>query len=94
MGIHGDLFPSRLVMLDPVLSKITQSKTKKLNWKTLIEKILSLMGNNYEVRKCDILVSTGRGRIPSVDIVTRLRSSNKKVLFFSQIDFLPQPVMI
>ncbi|XP_073994486.1 eukaryotic translation initiation factor 2D isoform X2 [Rhodnius prolixus] len=75
-----------LVMLDPVLSKITQSKTKKLNWKTLIEKILSLMGNNYEVRKCDILVSTGRGRIPSVDIVTRLRSSNKKVTIIDNLE--------
>uniref|UniRef100_A0A0V0GAF2 Eukaryotic translation initiation factor 2D n=1 Tax=Triatoma dimidiata TaxID=72491 RepID=A0A0V0GAF2_TRIDM len=75
-----------LVVLDPVLSKVTQAKPGKLDWKTLVEKILSLMGNCYEVRKNDSIISSGKGRIPNIEIVTRIRSGNKKVTIVDNLE--------
>uniref|UniRef100_A0A023F768 Eukaryotic translation initiation factor 2D n=1 Tax=Triatoma infestans TaxID=30076 RepID=A0A023F768_TRIIF len=75
-----------LVVLDPILSRVTQAKTAKLDWKTLIDKILSLMGNCYEVRKNDSIISSGKGRIPNIEIATRIRSGNKKVTIVDNLE--------
>jgi len=82
-----DPLKKELIILDPILAQILNTRDLRMPWELVTGKLIKLMSQKYEILLPSGHIISGKGVVPLIVLSVCTRSNSKKVTLIDNLDF-------